>query len=68
MRGNGDKCSKKMEITANEITIKREKINRIIWEENGQPIDKVEQDVARDYWLSTQEAYDYGIINNIITT
>lgn len=56
-----------MEITANEITIKREKINRIISEENGQPIDKVEQDVARDYWLSTQEAYDYGIINNIIT-
>lgn len=51
-----------MEITANEITIKREKINRIIWEENGQPIDKVEQDVARDYWLSTQEAYNYGII------
>jgi ATP-dependent Clp protease protease subunit len=60
--------STEMEITAKEILRTREKLNQLISRETGQPLEKVEKDTSRDYWLSTQEAYDYGIINKIITT
>lgn len=60
--------STEMEITAKEILRTREKLNQLISRETGQPLEKVEKDTSRDYWLSTQEAYDYGIVNKIITT
>ena len=58
--------SVEMEITAKEIIRTRQKINELIAKETGQPIERVEKDTGRDYWLSTQEAYDYGFINKII--
>ncbi len=58
--------STEMEITAKEIIRTREKLNKLISKETNQPLEKVAEDTARDYWLNTQEALDYGIVNKII--
>jgi ATP-dependent protease ClpP protease subunit len=44
----------------------REKINRIISETTGQPLEKVEQDTDRDHYLTAQEALEYGLIDGIM--
>ena len=36
--------------------------------ETGQPIDKIEADMHRDFWLSAQEAVDYGLLNKVVTS
>jgi len=53
-------------IEANEIVKMREKINKIIADETGQPLDKVEKDTTRNYWIGAEEALDYGLITKII--
>ncbi|WP_375178402.1 ATP-dependent Clp protease proteolytic subunit [Enterococcus rotai] len=58
--------SSDMEITAKEIIRTREKINQLIAKETGKDIEQVKNDTARDYWLSAEEALDYGIVNKII--
>ena len=44
----------------------RERINRIIAEQTGQPIDRVEKDTDRDYWMSAEESMEYGLVGRII--
>lgn len=56
-----------IEIHAKEIERMRQKINKLIAEETGQSIDKVEKDTDRDYWMSAEEAADYGLITRIIS-
>ncbi|EOL50705.1 ATP-dependent Clp protease proteolytic subunit [Enterococcus caccae] len=58
--------SSDMEITAKEIIRTREKINQLIAKETGKDIEQVKKDTARDYWLSAEEALDYGIVHKII--
>ena len=55
-------------IEAKEILRVRKRINNIISESTGQPIEKVNKDTDRNYWLSSEEALDYGIVNNIISS
>ena len=55
-------------IQAKQILRTRERIARVIARETGQPYEKVIADVERDYWLSAQEAIDYGIVSRIIDT
>lgn len=55
-----------IEITANDIIKTREKINRLLAEECGQSLDKVEKDTLRDYWMNAQEAVEYGLVSKII--
>ena len=55
-----------IEITANEILKTREKINRILSQECQQKFEKVEEDTLRDYWMTAQEALEYGLIGKII--
>jgi len=55
-------------IEAEEILRLRKRINKIISEATGQSIEKVEKDTDRNYWLSAQEAIDYGIVNKIISS
>ena len=43
----------------------KEKMNRLMAEMTGQPIDRLNQDVERDYFMTAQEALDYGIIDEI---
>ena len=55
-------------IEAKEILRVRQRINTIISEATGQPIEKVNKDTDRNYWLNAEEAVDYGIVNKIITS
>ena len=54
-------------IEAEEILRVRKRINTIISEATGQSLDKVERDTDRNYWLSANDAINYGIVNQIIT-
>lgn len=56
-----------LEITATEILKTREKINRMLAEACEQPMERVEKDTQRDYWMSAEQALDYGLISAIIT-
>jgi len=56
-----------IEITATEILKLREKANRIISDETGQPIDKVATDMDRDFWMSAEQAVKYGLVSRIIS-
>lgn len=55
-----------IEISARRILKLKDHINQIISERTGQPIEKVAKDTDRDYFLSANEAKDYGIIDKII--
>lgn len=56
-----------IEISARRIIKLREHINSIISERTGQPIEKIAKDTDRDYFMSAQEALEYGIIDKIIS-
>jgi ATP-dependent Clp protease, protease subunit len=44
----------------------REQLNRILAERTGQPLEKIERDTERDYYLSADEAKDYGLVDQVI--
>ena len=56
-----------VEIHAREIVKTRERINAIIAERTGQPLERVERDTDRDYWMSAEESVEYGLVGKIIT-
>jgi ATP-dependent Clp protease, protease subunit len=43
----------------------RERLGRIIAERTGQPLERVMKDIDRDYWMSIDEAKDYGILGTV---
>jgi ATP-dependent Clp protease protease subunit len=53
-------------IAAQEIVKIRERLNLMISEETGQPLEKVSADCDRNFWLTAEEALDYGLISRII--
>ena len=55
-----------IEIHAREILKTRQKINELLSKECGQPINKVEKDTSRDYWMNSGEALEYGLVTKII--
>lgn len=55
-----------IEIHARELEKLRSKINRMIADETGQKLAKVERDTDRDYWLSAEEAQKYGLVSRIV--
>lgn len=55
-----------IEIHAREIVKTRERINQIIAEQTGQPLDRVQHDTDRDYWMSAGESVEYGLVGRII--
>ena len=55
-----------IEIHAKEIEKLRAKINRLISEETGQSLSKVEKDTDRDYWMNAEEAVSYGLLSRVI--
>lgn len=55
-----------MIIHAKRIIQTREILNKIISERSGQPMEKVEKDTDRDFFMTSQEALEYGIINKVI--
>ncbi|KAA1042472.1 ATP-dependent Clp endopeptidase proteolytic subunit ClpP [Macrococcus equipercicus] len=55
-----------IEIAARHILKTREKLNRILSERTGQPIEKIEKDTDRDNFLSAEEAKEYGLIDDVM--
>ena len=55
-----------IEIHAREILKTREQLNKILAERTGQPLEKIERDTERDYYLSAVEAQEYGLIDKVI--
>lgn len=56
-----------MEITVREIQKLKNELYQIIAEHSGNTFDKIAADSDRDYWMTAQEALDYGMIDNILT-
>ena len=56
-----------LEITAQEILKTRAKINDMLAAETGQPLERVQRDTQRDYWMDAATAQDYGLIAGIVT-
>lgn len=57
-----------IEITARQIIKIKDKLNEILAKHTGQPISKVEKDTDRDFYMSVQEAKEYGVIDEVIKT
>jgi len=55
-----------IEIEAREILRMRERLVRIISEETGQPVERINKDINRNHWMTAEEAIDYGMVTGII--
>ncbi|NKB35036.1 MAG: ATP-dependent Clp protease proteolytic subunit [Pseudomonadales bacterium] len=53
-------------IQAEQIVKTKARINQLIADETGQDLERVAKDTDRDYWMSTDEAIDYGIVNKVV--
>lgn len=56
-----------IEIQADEILKARDELNHILADHTGQPIDRIAKDTDRDFYMSAQEAKDYGVVDEILT-
>jgi ATP-dependent Clp protease protease subunit len=65
MGGVGGQASD-IEITAKEIKKLKDELYNIIAEHSGQPIKKVWEDSDRDFWMTSEEARDYGMIDEVL--
>lgn len=57
-----------IDIHAKEILKMRDTLNHILFQHTGQPIEKVKKDTERDYFMTSEEAKEYGIVDKVITT
>lgn len=55
-----------IEIQANEILRNRQVLNEILASHSGQPIERIEKDTDRDFFLSAEEAKEYGLVDDIL--
>jgi ATP-dependent Clp protease, protease subunit len=53
-------------IGAQEILKLRQKVNELLAAETGKPVERIAEDTRRDYWMSAEEARDYGLITTIV--
>ena len=56
-----------IEIHAQELEKTKAKINDLIAQETGKPLEQVAKDTDRDYWLSATEAMEYGLISKVVS-
>jgi ATP-dependent Clp protease protease subunit len=55
-----------IEIHAKEFAFLRQRLDEILAERTGQPIERIRQDTDRDFWLTPEAAKDYGLIDEIV--
>ena len=53
-------------ITAKEILRLRKKANELFAEETGHPVEKIQKDMHRDFWMTADEAVEYGLVDKIV--
>jgi ATP-dependent Clp protease protease subunit len=56
-----------IEIQAKEILYHKRKLNELLAHHTGQPLERIEADTERDFFMSAQEAKDYGLIDQVIS-
>ena len=57
-----------IEIQAKEILFLRERLNRMLSEHTGQPMDVIERDTERDRFMSAEQSVEYGLVDQVITS
>lgn len=57
-----------IQIQAKEILSLRERLNRILAENTGQPIERIELDTERDHFMSAEDAMAYGLVDKVMST
>jgi len=55
-----------IEIEAREILKMRDRLNKVLADQTGQSLEKIEEDTRRNFWLSAEEAKKYGIVGKVI--
>jgi ATP-dependent Clp protease protease subunit len=63
--GGAEGRASDIEITAKQIIKTRERLNKILAENTGQPLSRIEKDVDRDYFMGADEAKKYGLIDKV---
>jgi ATP-dependent Clp protease protease subunit len=63
--GAGGKASD-VQITINEIRKLKKELYDILSEHSGQPYEKIEKDSDRDFWMRSEEAMEYGMIDEVL--
>lgn len=66
--GAGEGQAIEIEIAAKHIIKIKDRINQVLAKHTAQPLAKIERDTDRDFWLTAQEAKEYGLIDEIIKT
>lgn len=56
-----------LEITAKDLLATRRRLNDLLAAETGQPIERIDRDTNRDYWMTAPEAVEYGLISRVVT-
>ncbi|MBM4431254.1 MAG: ATP-dependent Clp protease proteolytic subunit, partial [Chloroflexi bacterium] len=56
-----------IEIEARRILRERERLNHILAERTGQPLERIVQDTDRNYWMTAKEAVEYGIVDEVLS-
>ncbi len=65
--GGAEGRASDIEISAKQILKLRERLNKILADNTGKPVSVIEKDVERDYYMSSDEAKKYGIVDKILT-
>lgn len=55
-----------IDIHAREVLATRDRLNRLMAEHTGQPLERIEKDTDRDYFMSGQDAVEYGLIDSVL--
>ena len=55
-----------IEIEARRILRERERLNRILAERTGQTLERIVQDTDRNYWMTAEEAVEYGLVDEVL--
>src|SRR5207244_11751284 len=64
--GGAGRCDSDIEIEAREILKIRDRLNRVFAQQTGQPLERIEEDTRRNFWLTAEEARRYGLVGRII--
>ena len=65
--GGAQGQASQIEIQAKEILLLKSQANRILQKHTGQPLERIEQDTDRDYYMSAEAAVEYGLIDGVLT-
>jgi ATP-dependent Clp protease protease subunit len=66
-QAGGGGTASDIEIQAREVVHLRTEVNRLMGKHTGQPVERIERDFDRDYYMSAEQARAYGIIDRVVT-